>query len=142
MAPEWMLQIDWNRFDVACITQGEIDRLETPIGEFFSTLTKQEFLDGAMRRQILGYPVSTVEDIHDDPQLAARGFWQSVADPISGMPMKYPGGFAVVGGERLSIRRPAPKVGEHNHEIYVEELGLEESDIELVQETGFDLVLG
>jgi len=142
MAPEWLTQIDWNSFDVTRVSQDEIDRLETPIGEFFSTLYKQDFLEGAVRRQMLGYPVSTVEDICNDPQLTVRKFWQHIPEPVSGMPLKYPGGFAVVNGERLSIRRPAPRIGEHNHEVFVEELGLTESEIELVQETGCDLVAG
>ena len=52
--------------------------MEAPIAGFLSTLGKREFLDGAHRREMLGYPVSTVEDIAADPQLQARGFWQDV----------------------------------------------------------------
>jgi crotonobetainyl-CoA:carnitine CoA-transferase CaiB-like acyl-CoA transferase len=136
MAPEWLKQADWKSFEVTSITQGEIDRLEAPIGEFFSTLTKQQFLDGVVRRQILGYPVSTVEDIYKDAQLAARSFWQEVRDPVSGVTLKYPGGFAVINGERLKIRLPAPGIGEHNHEVYAGELGLSAAEIEQMQATG------
>ena len=50
------------------------------------------------------------------PQLADRGFWQEVAD--NGGSIRYPGGFAVVDGRRLAIRRPAPSIGEHNDEVY------------------------
>jgi len=133
IAPQWLKQIDWNEFEVTHIEQDEIDRLEAPIFDFFSTLTKQEFLEGAIKRQMLGYPVSTVADIYQDPQLAARGFWQEVKDPASGATLKYPGGFAVTGGERLTIRRPAPSIGEHNSEIYAEELRLSPSEIAQLQ---------
>jgi crotonobetainyl-CoA:carnitine CoA-transferase CaiB-like acyl-CoA transferase len=128
MAPEWLKQIDWNLFDITIVKQDEIEKLEAPIFEFFSTLTKQEFLDGAIKRKMLGYPVSTVEDITNDQQLKARGFWQEVAGAADGEALKYPGGFAVINGERLRIQRPAPQAGEHNREIFVEELGLDESD--------------
>ena len=136
MAPEWLKQIDWDQFEVTQIQQEEIDRLEGPIFEFFSTLNKQEFLAGAIKRQMLGYPVSTVADIYRDPQLAARQFWQEVRDPASGVALKYPGGFAVINGERLTIRRPAPRIGEHNQEVYAQELGLCPSEITQLQAAG------
>jgi crotonobetainyl-CoA:carnitine CoA-transferase CaiB-like acyl-CoA transferase len=110
--------IDWRTFSVTGLTQDEVDAIEAPIGRFLSTLTKQEFLEGAAARQMLGYPVSTAEDIHHDPQLAARGFWQDVEDPASGRTIRFPGGFAIVDGARLPIRRAAPAVGEHNDEVY------------------------
>ena len=131
IAPEWLQQIDWNEFELTNITQAEVDKLEAPIGCFLATLTKQEFFEGAVKRQMLGYPVFTVEDIYKDPQLAAREFWQDVRGPLSGSTLKYPKGFAMVNGERLAIRRPAPCAGQHNQEIYVEELGL--SPCELAQ---------
>jgi crotonobetainyl-CoA:carnitine CoA-transferase CaiB-like acyl-CoA transferase len=116
MAPDWMEAIDWSRFEVPSLTQEEVDRLEAPIGAFLATLTKLEFLDGAVRRGMLGYPVSTVAEIHRDPQLRARAFWQEVPDGAGGT-LRHPGGFALVNGERLTLRRGAPAVGEHNREI-------------------------
>ncbi len=71
---------------------------------------------------MLGYPVATVEDIWHHPQLDARCPWQDVADPASGATLKYPGGFAVVDGKRLPIRRPPPIIGQHKREIYEDEL--------------------
>lgn len=118
MAPDALKQIDWSTFSVPTLTQQAIDALEEPIACFLATLTKREFLEGAAARQMLGYPVSTAEDIHSDPQLAARHFWQEVGSERSGEPVRFPGGFAIVDGLRLPIRRPAPDVGEHNEEIY------------------------
>ncbi|HLB90211.1 MAG TPA: CoA transferase [Terriglobales bacterium] len=135
-ATEWLKEIDWSKFDVTTIRQNDVDTLEAPIGRFFSTLTKQEFYEGAVKREILGYPVFAVEDISKDPQLVARQFWQEVEDPLSGSTLKYPGGFALISGERLAIRRPAPLVGQHNEEVYVEELGLSPSEIGKFESAG------
>ena len=110
--------------------------MEEPIGNFFLTLTKREFLDGVLKRQMLGYPVSTVEDIYHDPQLAARCFWQDVEDPNTRTSLKYPGGFAIVNGSRLAIRRPAPTVGEHNEEIFQGELGWTASEMADAEASG------
>jgi crotonobetainyl-CoA:carnitine CoA-transferase CaiB-like acyl-CoA transferase len=129
-------QIDWGEFDVTRITQDEVDALEKPIACFFSKLTKHEFLEGAVKRGILGYPVFTVEDMHQDRQLAARQFWQDVDDPASGLTLRYPGGFAIINGERPAIRRHAPEAGEHNREVYADELGLSALEIEQLEATG------
>lgn len=117
MAPESLKAIDWSQLKVTNMTQEQVDAIEEPLGKFFTTLTKQEFYDGAVKREMLGYPVFTAKDIYGDKQLEARGFWQQIADPSRGTTLKYPGGFAVINGERLTIRRPAPQIGEHNAEI-------------------------
>ena len=118
LAPDALKHIDWGTFSVPTLTQQEVDALEEPIARFLATLTKREFLEGATSRQMLGYPVSTAEDIHNDPQLAARNFWQVIGGAQVGGPTRFPGGFAIVDGERLPIRRPAPEIGEHNEEVY------------------------
>src|SRR5438128_6089160 len=133
LAPDWLKEIDWNTFAVTNITQGEVDRLEAPIADFFAAVTKDEFLEGAIKRQMLGYPVATMADIDRNPQLQARNFWQDVVDGSSGTTLKYPGGFAVVNGQRLQIRRAAPRVGEPNAEVYGAELGLSRKEMAELQ---------
>lgn len=97
---------DWGQFDPTKATQEEINRLEAPIARFFRTIRKQEFLEETSRREMLGYPVSTVADIAQDPQLKARKFWEDV--PCSNaLHERHCGTFALVDGERASIRYPA-----------------------------------
>src|SRR5207237_3801882 len=108
LASEGLKEIDWNAFAVTNIAQAEVDRLEAPIAGFFAAVTKDEFLEGAINRQMLGYPVATVADIDRNPQLQARNFWQDVEDGGSGKTLKYPGGFAMINEQRLQIRRGAP----------------------------------
>ena len=127
--PAVLAAIDWERFDNTTLQQDEVERLEAAVAPFFEGLTKREFFDGVVARNMLGYPVSTVADVEEDPQLAARGFWQDVEIPEVGRPVAFPGGFALFDGERPRIRRPAPRLGEHNHEIYVGELGIERADL-------------
>ncbi|MGH9969559.1 MAG: CaiB/BaiF CoA transferase family protein [Pyrinomonadaceae bacterium] len=136
MAQEWLKNIDWDVFAVTSITQEEVDRIEAPIGEFFLTLSKQEFLAGAVKRQILGYPVATVEDIYTDEQLDGRQFWQEVKVPDSDLTLRHPGGFAIFNQERLQISRPAPRIGEHNYDVYEDCLGLSRSEIEELEADG------
>jgi crotonobetainyl-CoA:carnitine CoA-transferase CaiB-like acyl-CoA transferase len=91
--------IDWSRWDPTRATQDEVDAIEAPIGRFFATVAKREFLAEAHRREMLGYPVSTVADISADPQLAARGFWRERRGP-DGRIERHCGAFVVVDGQR------------------------------------------
>lgn len=108
--------IDWAVFDPTQATQQEVDAIEGPIGRFFLTLTKAEFLDGTFQREMLGYPVNNVADIAADPQLEARGFWQDMPGP-DGTAERFCGGFAIVDGERLKVRHGAPSPGETGREV-------------------------
>lgn len=91
--------IDWARFDPTRASQAEIDAMEIPIAHFIGSLSKREFLEGAHKREMLGYPVSTMADIATDPQLEARGFWQDIVAP-DGRAERYCGAFVVVDGAR------------------------------------------
>jgi len=48
----------------------------------------------------------------------------------------------MMGGERLTIRRLAPSIGEHNQEIYAEELRLSPSAIAPLQAVGVIYMCG
>jgi crotonobetainyl-CoA:carnitine CoA-transferase CaiB-like acyl-CoA transferase len=115
---------DWSRFDVATITQEEVDAIEGPAAALFRTLTKAEYYRGVIERDMLGYPVASAEDHLADPQLAARGFWRELFHPELGTRLRYPGPFARFGAGSCELRRRAPLIGEHNVEVYHGELGL------------------
>lgn len=96
-------QVDWKRFDPKIATQEEVDALERPVAAFFMLLAKREFLEEASRREMLGYPVSTMPDISNDPQLAARSFWQDLAGS-DGKSQRHCGSFAIVDLVRAPLR--------------------------------------
>lgn len=122
--------IDWAKFDSTQATQAQVDAMEGPIGRFFLTVTKAEFLQQAFEREMLGYPVSTVKDIATDPQLAERGFWHDIPGP-DGKTERFNGGFAMVDGQRLGVTRGVPKPGEHDQAI-LNEFGIAPKDAKLV----------
>jgi crotonobetainyl-CoA:carnitine CoA-transferase CaiB-like acyl-CoA transferase len=98
-------EVDWSRFDPTRATQAEVDAMEAPIARFMSRLRKREFLEGAHRREMLGYPVSSVQDIATDAQLEARGFWQDVID-ADGRVQRHCGAFFLRNGERPVLKLP------------------------------------
>ena len=96
--------MDWARFDPTRATQAEVDAMEIPIGQFLGALTKRQFLEGAHRREMLGYPVSNMSDIATDPQLEARGFWQDLPAG-DGKVERHCGAFVIVDGVRPRLQR-------------------------------------
>jgi benzylsuccinate CoA-transferase BbsE subunit len=69
-------------------------------------------------------PITTMSEVLESPQLQARQYWQSLEHPELGRSFPYPGPFARFSESPLTYRRRPPLVGEHNREIYVEELGI------------------
>src|SRR5438876_855215 len=78
--------------------------------------------------------VANARDILDDPHLKDREFWQSIYEPALGTQLRFPGLFARFSAADPRRFRPAPKVGEHNNEIYVGELGLTPDEMARLRE--------
>lgn len=135
-APEFLKQKDWKSFNIAEVTQEEIDQMEAPIAGFFAGITKKEFFEGVIQREMLGYPVASVKEICADPHLDARNFWQSVEHPELGTSLTYPGGFAKFSATSCKIWRRAPRIGEHNEEVYCGELGLSNEELGKLKDSG------
>jgi len=100
-----LAKIDWARFDPTKTEQADVDAMEAPAMKFFASVTKREYLIEAHKREMLGYPVSTVADIVTDPQIEARGFFQKVAGSNPGE--TYCGSFALIDGKRPPLRYEA-----------------------------------
>ncbi len=67
-------------------------------------------------------PINTVDRFTRDAHAASRGFFVDVNDPELG-PIKVPGAPYQMSEAGWSLRRPAPRLGEHTQEILAE-LGL------------------
>ena len=85
--------------------------------------TREELYTEAQVRGMTLMPVYTAEDIEQDPQLAARGFFQDVEHPRLGT-LRYPGPAFRSTLTPLKAPSPAPEAGADNDAIFAEELGL------------------
>lgn len=79
------------------------------------------------RRLVFGM-AQDAGDLYDCPHLAERGFFVDVDHPLAGA-APYPGLGPILQGEPYSVRRPAPRLGEHNREVYCDRLGLSAQDL-------------
>jgi len=132
---EYLSSIQWEEFDLSTASQEQFDRVEGSIGRFFKSHTMEELYQGAIVRGIMLYPVYGAKEIREDPQLMARGFWNSIYHPELGEVTFFPASPFVFSGKRQNIRR-APLIGEHNKGIYGAELGISEEELATLKETG------
>ena len=139
---------DWQRM---CAGLGW-DRLarETDLVDAAGRQTRHEELDHAIARWSEVLPAATAEaqllrlgvpaarvlrvsEMYNDPQLAARGYYQSLEHPRSGI-RRYPGWPMRFSFDHDSHhRRRAPLLGEHNAEILGGELGLSTAELDILR---------
>ena len=77
----------------------------------------------------------SIRDIFADPHYAARGDIALVDDPTIG-PVKMQGVYPRLSRTPGAIRRGAPRLGEHNREIYQGVLGLADEEVESLARDG------
>ena len=130
--------VNWEEMGYGAISPELMDQLGGPLGDFFKGRTRAELVQGSLDRRILLFPVATPAALQGHPQLEARGYFKDIEHPELGTTVQYPGAF-IKSGDGADIaglyRRP-PLIGEHNVEIYQEELGLSAQELESLKRNG------
>jgi len=102
----------------------EYERVLSVVADFLASRTKAELFSLSLERGFLIAPIATVDEVLGSPQLKSRQYWQMIEHPELGRSFPYPGPFAKFSEAPIVYRRRPPLVGEHNHEVYSNELGL------------------
>jgi len=135
MAPDWLRSYDWSSYNHNTLGGGEIERLEKAFGSFFATKTRRELYEQALERRIMLAPCNDAKEISEQAQLRFRELFLSVDYPEFDATIEHPGFFAKSNRCRIGIRRRAPRVGEHNTEVYGE-LGIQAAELEALASAG------
>ena len=85
---------------------------------------------------ILLAPCSDVSDIAHDEQLKAREYFVEIDDDTLGRKLTMPGAFAKFSVTPVGPHHRAPRIGEHNADIYGGLLGLSESRLQSLRSAG------
>lgn len=136
MGDDYLRNLDWETFDFTQTNQEVLDRIAEPTTRFFMSHTKAELFEGALKRRVFLYPVSTVEDIAHSPQLAYREYWVPIEHPELDTTITYPGAFTYSTEAPPRIAHRAPLIGEHNREVYEKELGLSNEELVMLKQAG------
>ncbi len=116
---------------IAANTPHIIDGL---LASFIASVPAEEVYHAAQSRGFTWGAVRAPEALLDDAHLHDRGFWKQVEHPELGRTFIYPGEAAIYNGTPWAISRRAPLIGEHNAEIFRDELGLSAGEIAMLAE--------
>ena len=125
-------ETDWGEIGFGQLSPELVEEMTPPLERFFMSKTKAHLAEQALERRILLFPVHDPKDVFTYPQLLARNYFRDAElPPFKGesRTMKALGPFISTG----SFRR-APRIGEHNREIYQGEMGLSDEEMASPQE--------
>ncbi len=135
MATDFLLNMEWDTFDMFTVNQEVMDKISSPVGEFFKKHTRKELLKGAVPRGVSIGPLSSMQDLLEDECLNARDFWTKIEHPELRTSITYPKAYVKSTEMDFSTRFRAPLIGEHNGEVY-QEIGLATEDLQLLKKEG------
>jgi crotonobetainyl-CoA:carnitine CoA-transferase CaiB-like acyl-CoA transferase len=111
-----------------------IDEVYRIAGEQFASRPTAEWLALLDKLQIPAGPVNTLDQVLDDPHLAAIGFFRRMSHPTEGelvvpdVPVRF-------ADSPAGIDRLPPRLGEHGREI-MQEIGMQNDEIEALIDSG------
>ena len=123
------------RFAAVADRRRHAEKLDALIGKWMRDKSARELM---LRLQNAGVPAGVVQsqaDLWEDPQVAHRGFFQWLDHAECG-PMPYDGLTYHLSKTPGALRMPQALVGQHNHEILSEALGLDSSAVNKLLESG------
>jgi crotonobetainyl-CoA:carnitine CoA-transferase CaiB-like acyl-CoA transferase len=119
-SPEWAAD---PRFQDKYAMTAHAEELEQNILAAVGDRTRADLWQTWRRRGISFQPVHRVDEIVESAQMQERGYFVAVPDGQR-RPVTVPGAPYKLSGSPWSLRRPPPSLGEHNREVYVDELGM------------------
>ncbi|HEV8717055.1 MAG TPA: CoA transferase [Candidatus Binatia bacterium] len=138
---DWTSLVEWVKGDGKARDLGEpqwedqmyrrdhAEHLFDVLDEWATDYSVAELMEGAQLRRIPYATVRPPEALAEDPQLNARGFFSTVEHPELGRAFRYPGGPFFFTATPWRISRRPPLLGEHNQEVYRQELGMSEQQV-------------
>ena len=87
-----------------------------------------EAVEAGLRHGVMIAPVHTHETLHHDAHMLVRRPWVQVEHPEMGE-QAFPVRPAQLSRTPMQVSRPAPRLGEHNREVYCGELGYSKAEL-------------
>lgn len=104
------------------------DVINNEVGAWLAARTTDEVMASMFKARIPCGRVNSVPEMLADPQVAARRLFQPVEIPAAGV-VNHPRVPLLINGQALEVRAAAPRVGEHNEEVYGRLLDLSASQL-------------
>jgi formyl-CoA transferase len=131
-SPEVLLMDEWRSFMYRI---GNADDLYALMVEYTEKYTMLELFEAGKREGVPIAPILNIEHYYNSPHTKARKAFVEVDHPVAGK-ADYPGPPYRWSETPAGIQGPAPCLGEHNADIYCEELGLTKADLVALRGAG------
>lgn len=136
LADDFIRHLDWESFLPSEMKQEVNEKLEKCFEAFFLTKTNAELFNNAYKHGWFLAPVNSAKDIVNSLQHKHRNFWVDVEHPELGATISYPGASYRFNSRPYGVRRRPPLIGEHNRDVFCEELGLTDSELITLKSRG------
>lgn len=124
-SPEVLLMEEWRSFMYRI---GNAEDLHALVLGYTEQYTMLELFEAGKQEGVPIAPILSIEDFYNSPHTKAREFFVEVDHPVAGK-AEYPGPPYKWSETPPAIQRPAPCLGQHNQEIYCDELGFSKQDL-------------
>ena len=112
------------------------EHVDELLSRFVADKTKAELYEDGQRRGLLVAPLNNPKDIVDNPQLKHRRWLRDCEHAELGTTLRYPGPPYRLSETPWRIGRRPPLTGEHNREVYLQELGLSGDELTALRQAG------
>lgn len=129
-----LVNINWEEFGYEEVSNEDLERWQGLFAKFFKTHTKADFEREALARGFILLTASTPEELLKNSQLAARNYWVEVEYPELEATITHPGAAYKSSEVVWKTPRRAPLLGEHNREVYQDEMGFSHEELCLLKQ--------
>ena len=112
------------------------DHIEELIEKWAMSHTRQEITEWGQARHYPFGPAATPAELLDNPQLRGRDFFVHAEHPEFAEGFTYPGAPYRLSRSPWRLRETAPRIGQHNAQVYGDELGLSGEEIARLSRAG------
>jgi len=117
------------RWRQASYRRQHVDHIIETLSAWTKTHSTDELFQLGQLMRFPWAPVSSVAEMFRSPQLSARDFFVEVEHPEVGNSYAYPGTPCRLSNASWKIRKRAPLIGEHNTQVYRQELGISDEEL-------------
>ena len=123
------------RYSTLAARQANYEQVAAEMGAIFATRPAAHWVRLFSDADLLAAPVSSWDDVADDPQAAANGYVQSVAREDGGEPVRVVGPPVIFGKTPARVRGFAPEFDQHTEEVLLE-AGYDWPELEALRRAG------
>jgi crotonobetainyl-CoA:carnitine CoA-transferase CaiB-like acyl-CoA transferase len=112
-----------------------MDALKALMAEWLAGWKVQDLYRAAQEHRVPFAPINTMQSLYESEHLRQRKFFIEVDQPGVGK-LRLPGMPSQYGNSHWAIRRPTPRLGEHNEEVFCDELRLTRERLAALHKAG------